>query len=240
MRFSLAREAGLDEQLAQLIDDEYAAAELDPSWTVALQFTDHFLNSPGPLPPALDSSLRAHFDPGELTELALGLALFHGFSKMLIALGLEPDHMDTTIVPTPAASPLNSTELDLTDPHVALLSDRPDLACRWQDMRDALDSTPHVEPDIVAIGRARVAQLLGVDWAPASPAAPTGPTQSAVLELAELFVIDVRAIESQQLEAVEATVGEAGLVQVVMSLAVYDGIYRYAVTVGPDRLVAQP
>ena len=53
------------------------------------------MNQPQPrLPPRL---LR---DPVHL--LALGLGLFHGFSKMLIALGLEPDEMDDTVLPTPA------------------------------------------------------------------------------------------------------------------------------------------
>jgi alkylhydroperoxidase family enzyme len=45
--------------------------------------------------------LRGTFDEAELVELGIGLALFHGFSKMLIALGLEPEHMDTTVLPTP-------------------------------------------------------------------------------------------------------------------------------------------
>jgi hypothetical protein len=33
--------------------------------------------------------------------MTLGISLFHGFSKMLIVLGLEPEEMDTTVVPTP-------------------------------------------------------------------------------------------------------------------------------------------
>ncbi len=60
------------------------------------------MRDPRPPSEAEAADLAGHFDPVEQTELALGLGLFHGFSKMLIALGLEPEHMDTTVLPTPA------------------------------------------------------------------------------------------------------------------------------------------
>ena len=44
-----------------------------------------------------------YFSRSQVTELLLGLALFHGFSKMLIALGREPSDMDTVVIPTPTA-----------------------------------------------------------------------------------------------------------------------------------------
>jgi hypothetical protein len=50
-------------------------------------------------PPARDAA-REHFDDGELVELVLGIALFHGFSKIAIALGPPPE-MPTTVLPTP-------------------------------------------------------------------------------------------------------------------------------------------
>jgi hypothetical protein len=40
-------------------------------------------------------------DLSERHQLATGMALFHGFSKLLITLGLEPEEMATTIVRTP-------------------------------------------------------------------------------------------------------------------------------------------
>lgn len=33
--------------------------------------------------------------------MGVGLALFHGVSKMIVALGCEPEEMQTTIQPTP-------------------------------------------------------------------------------------------------------------------------------------------
>jgi len=49
------------------------------------------------------AALVAEFDNGELAELALGVSLFFGLSKVLIALGLEPETMPTTVLPTPGA-----------------------------------------------------------------------------------------------------------------------------------------
>jgi hypothetical protein len=42
---------------------------------------------------------RQHFTAPEIVELALGL--FHALSKLLISLGLEPENMPTTVLPTP-------------------------------------------------------------------------------------------------------------------------------------------
>ena len=42
-----------------------------------------------------------HFDEAQIVELALGISLFHGFSKIMISLGLEPAEMETTVRPTP-------------------------------------------------------------------------------------------------------------------------------------------
>ncbi|MEL6893587.1 MAG: hypothetical protein AAFP84_18490 [Actinomycetota bacterium] len=53
---------------------------------------------------AVRAEFDAHFTAGEQTELGVGLALFHGFSKVLIALGCEPDEMVVTELPTPGAA----------------------------------------------------------------------------------------------------------------------------------------
>lgn len=35
--------------------------------------------------------------------MGIGLALFHGFAKLLITLGCEPEEMDVTVLPTPGS-----------------------------------------------------------------------------------------------------------------------------------------
>lgn len=58
---------------------------------------------PGPLSPSQIENLQSHFTPAEIVELSLGVGLFLGMSKVLITLGLEPEDMPVTILPTPGA-----------------------------------------------------------------------------------------------------------------------------------------
>lgn len=45
--------------------------------------------------------MREEFTEEELVEMGVGLALFHGVSKMLIALGCEPEEMEVGVHRTP-------------------------------------------------------------------------------------------------------------------------------------------
>ena len=98
VRFSLAREAGFDETEVELINGDWDASPLPADWVAALKFTDHFIMTPGPTPRHLRDTLINSFTNSQLAELAIGVGLFHGFSKMLIGLGREPEEMETTII----------------------------------------------------------------------------------------------------------------------------------------------
>ena len=101
MRFAVAKQEGLTEERAALIDDGYEqAAELSDAHKAVLAFTDAMVAGATPAPAVIDE-LRRHHTDAQLAELGLGVALFHGMSKMLIVLGMEPDEMDTTVAPTP-------------------------------------------------------------------------------------------------------------------------------------------
>ena len=69
-----------------------------------IRFTDVILEA-GRLPDGLGDELRECFDDGQVVELAMGVALFLGFSKIAIALGQAPADMATIVVPTPDWSP---------------------------------------------------------------------------------------------------------------------------------------
>ena len=69
----------------------------------ALRLTDDLIGTPGQLSPASIDELRRHYSDAEIVELALGVGLFLGMSKVLITLGLEPEAMDTTLLPTPGS-----------------------------------------------------------------------------------------------------------------------------------------
>ena len=103
MRFAVARQEGLDERQVDHIDDGWSEAGLSPRQQAALGFADAFLAADGPMPADVAARFEAEFDAAERTEIGIGLALFHGFSKALIALGCEPEEMETTVLRTPGS-----------------------------------------------------------------------------------------------------------------------------------------
>jgi hypothetical protein len=46
--------------------------------------------------------LQRHLTPAQIAELGLGVTLFLALAKALITMGLEPEVMDRTVLPTPA------------------------------------------------------------------------------------------------------------------------------------------
>ncbi|MFN8020790.1 MAG: hypothetical protein U0Q03_04605 [Acidimicrobiales bacterium] len=101
MRFAVARQQGLEEEHVAQIDDEHATSALAPRWKAALEFADVFFAAAGPPSAELQERLLAEFTEAEVVETGVALALFHGVSKMLIALGCEPEQMDVSIHRTP-------------------------------------------------------------------------------------------------------------------------------------------
>lgn len=77
--------------------------KVTPKEAAALALTDALIGDPDSLATASRDALLAHFDDGELAELALGVGLFFGLSKVLVALGLEPESMPTTVLPAPGS-----------------------------------------------------------------------------------------------------------------------------------------
>ena len=101
VRFAGAREQGLSEELVARIDDGYAASELSERHKAAIRFTDAFLGHPADVDEATRRELLDRFTPEEIVELAAGVALFMGFSKIAVALGQVPREMPVTVMPTP-------------------------------------------------------------------------------------------------------------------------------------------
>ncbi|MCY3794991.1 MAG: hypothetical protein OXG51_11555 [Gammaproteobacteria bacterium] len=100
MRFDSARAAGLNEERVGCIADGYETA-LEPAQVAALKLTDAIIGIPQPPADEMKQALKAHYSDAEIAELALGVGLFLGMSKVLINLGLEPEDMPVTVVPTP-------------------------------------------------------------------------------------------------------------------------------------------
>jgi alkylhydroperoxidase family enzyme len=66
-----------------------------------LGLADAFLRDPHGLSEEARAALLAHYTPDQIVELAMGLAMFMGTSKIAIALGNEPVDMPVTELPTP-------------------------------------------------------------------------------------------------------------------------------------------
>ena len=76
---------------------------LNAEEAAALKLTDAVIGLPAPLSSDLIEELKVHYSEAELLEMTVGVSLFMSMSKVLIALGLEPENMDTTLMPTPGS-----------------------------------------------------------------------------------------------------------------------------------------
>jgi len=95
------------EEQADHIADGYEGSPLPARDIAALRLTDAIIRAPRPPDAALQATLRVHFTDAQIVELALGVGLFMSLSKVMITLGLEPENMPTTVLPTPGVQPNN-------------------------------------------------------------------------------------------------------------------------------------
>ncbi len=190
-----------------------------------MQLTDCLIQSPEKSIKHIDPDLGKLFHVSEITEIALGVALFHGFSKMLIALGREPDEMETTIIPTPTPSLDRLDKVFAADnPMHIVLSPSQNLRDRWLDLEEALwETQSYPIAELLAI-RSRLSELLPI---------PTNflnyyssNTTSSSLKIADQFFYDVRSISAEQRSEISRNFGHEGLVVLMISLALYDGAFR--------------
>lgn len=77
---------------------------MPPAETAALQLTDAIIGHPQSLSEETRRALKANFSDAEIVEMALGVGMFMGMSKVLINLGLEPEDMPVTVMPTPGSA----------------------------------------------------------------------------------------------------------------------------------------
>ncbi len=106
MRFESARVAGLSEEKIQEVKDGYEEV-LDEKITAALLLTDQIIGAPRPLEKKNTVFIKRNLTREQRAEISLGVGLFMGMSKVLIALGLEPEEMETTLVKTPGSEQKN-------------------------------------------------------------------------------------------------------------------------------------
>lgn len=112
----MAREQGLTEEQVDEIRDGYDEASLSERDILALHLTDAIIGDPRGLPAETRRAILGSFSEPEIVELALGVGLFMALSKVLITLGLEPEEMATTVVPTPGSAAYRPGAASTPDP----------------------------------------------------------------------------------------------------------------------------
>lgn len=103
VRFDKALGQGLGEEIIDDIDWGYETSDkLTDAEKAVLKFTDAFIYDPELLIGDAEAALKRHVSPEQIAELGLGLTLFLALAKALITMGLEPEVMSRTVLPTPA------------------------------------------------------------------------------------------------------------------------------------------
>jgi hypothetical protein len=51
--------------------------------------------------PELEDRMRRHFSAAEIVELTYAMGTFIGYGKQIMVLGLEPEDLPLTVIPTP-------------------------------------------------------------------------------------------------------------------------------------------
>jgi hypothetical protein len=100
----VSRSRALDEAEADLVRDGYGDSELEPRAVTALRLADAVLVDPSLLDAGVKDDLVREFGAAGTLELGVSIGMFMSMSKVLIAFGLEPLHMETTVLEAPVAS----------------------------------------------------------------------------------------------------------------------------------------
>jgi len=101
VRYDVAIEAGLGEDKAQMINDEFATSSLTAREKLILAFTDQYLHTSSVPEPELMQRLQVEFSQEELLHLSLVVACFNGFSRCAVALGGMPDEIPRMEIAVP-------------------------------------------------------------------------------------------------------------------------------------------
>ena len=96
----------MSEEKIQEVKDGYEEV-LDEKITAALLLTDQIIGASRSLEKKNTVLIKRNLTKEERAEISLGVGLFMGMSKVLIALGLEPEEMETTLVKTPGSEQKN-------------------------------------------------------------------------------------------------------------------------------------
>ena len=91
----------LTEDDADRVWDGYSEAGLAGREVTALRLADAMVVDPRSLTGEAKAAILREFGSDGAVELAVSVGMFMSMSKVLIAFGLEPAHMETTVLDAP-------------------------------------------------------------------------------------------------------------------------------------------
>jgi hypothetical protein len=97
------KQENMVEDDVEKVDDDYNETDLPQRSKLALAFADAFLGAQGAPGRDMQEQMKKEFTTEQIAEMGIGLALFHGFSKLLIVTGCEPEEMERTVLSAPGA-----------------------------------------------------------------------------------------------------------------------------------------
>lgn len=230
VRFAKPRDAGLDETVIDEVTDDYAkSARLSAPEKAALRFTDALIFDPELFDGNARAELHRHFTPPQIAELTLAVMLFLALAKVLITLGLEPESLDTTIIPTPAAAPLSSDTTKLSanfgPPLETVLAERPELLKGFARFLGALRDEHLLEPALYDRLRGQMASAHGFE-PQLSPSGYATERERTLLAYAEKIPFAHHAITDDESATVRAILGDADYVTFSVAAALFDAVCR--------------
>jgi alkylhydroperoxidase family enzyme len=165
VRMRPAVEAGLAEHDIVDLPGWRTGDDLDPALRRVLAFSEQFVADPGGVSGPERAELRRDLGMPGLVALANALALFDGFDRLRLVLGIDDAHAGTVLVdPGPPDSRFPTTpagNLDDDDPAVAFAAAQPDLFASFQRWYAALWSAGIVDHPSKEVARLRNARVTG-------------------------------------------------------------------------------
>jgi alkylhydroperoxidase family enzyme len=104
VRYELAREDGLTEARAQMVDANYRVSALAEREKLAIALADCYLGYPARVPEPLAAQLKAAFSPAQIAAMMVALLAFNFTSRTAVSLGGMPEEpLPITLVPAAKA-----------------------------------------------------------------------------------------------------------------------------------------
>ena len=141
---------------------------------------------------------------------------------MLIALGREPEEMDTTVIPTPQFPDSTVSNADLSGNFSHLFTDIPDIGMRWRILEDALFSIGDVPDRALSLVKHRMSELLGVSHLVTERDFNSMENSDLLQSVSKSFVLDIRSISSETRREISKIYSSEGLLQLMFAMALYD------------------